>query len=142
MKSATTTFAVFTALSLSGLSPAHAADYPPLYLEMALPEYPGATVTEIGRSNDTLEDGISVTLETGASYGELRAFYEQALQDAGWALQETPAMAAMRQAGMLDNFPFNALFCKGDGTGFATNTTDFGTVRQMNISVTRGANGC
>jgi len=39
-------------------------DYPALYTQYGLPEYPGATLTYDGRTADNLSDGISLILTT------------------------------------------------------------------------------
>ena len=124
------------------LSASQAADYPPLYRDLGLPEYPQGKVTAVGRDNSNLADGISVKLQTAASQGELRAFYEEKMAALGWVLQETPAMKKMRKAGMLDKLPFRAAFCKSDGTVFQVSAQNLGASRQVSIAVNKGSNSC
>lgn len=131
------------ALLMLGIFPARAgSDYPALYRQMNLPEYPGATVTALGRDNDSLADGMRLAVRTGAGSGELRAFYEPALAGLGWTLQETPAVARLRAAGQLDRIPFAGLFCRDDGAAFQVMTMDLGAEREVRITVNQGDNGC
>ena len=117
-------------------------DYPPLYKELGLPEYPAATVAQLGRVNDSLADGLSITLETTASYGELRNFYESQLAALGWALQETVATQRMRAAGMLEAMPFLGVFCAATGTSYTVRATDMGAYRQVQLTVVAEAASC
>ena len=117
-------------------------DYPPLYKELGLPEYPAATVAQLGRVNDSLADGLSITLETTASHSELRDFYESQLAALGWALQETVATQRMRAAGMLETMPFSGVFCAATGTSYTVRATDMGTYRQVQLSVVADAASC
>lgn len=117
-------------------------DYPPLYKELGLPEYPAATVAQLGRVNDSLADGLSITLETTASYGELRNFYESQLAALGWALQETVATQHMRAAGMLETMPFIGVFCATTGTSYQVFSADMGAYRQVKLSVVADSLSC
>ena len=121
---------------------AQAADYPPLYREMGLPELPQANVTAVGRDNSSQTDGLSVKLKTAASQSELRTFFEQKMAELGWTLQETPAMKQMRKAGMLDKLPFRAAFCSNDGIVFQISALNLGASRQVSIAVNKGSNSC
>ncbi len=135
-------FALGIILLATGPVGASDLDYPQLYRDLDLPEYAGATVTGLGRSNASLADGISVTLHSESSHGVLRSYYETAMADLGWALQETVAVTRLRESGMLDQFPFNAVFCSTGNVAFQVTTVDLGTVRELSISVTDGSNSC
>ncbi|MCC0013883.1 MAG: hypothetical protein H6877_11270 [Rhodobiaceae bacterium] len=117
-------------------------DYPPLYKQMNLPELPDATITELGRDNSNLDDGMRIVLQSGMTNGELRSFYESQMADRGWTLQETMAVSRMRAAGMLDKLPFNAVFCKSGGIAYNATTVDMGSVREVDIAISQGASGC
>ena len=117
-------------------------DYPEVYRDLGLPEFQPATVVQLGRVNDSLEDGLSVWLETPATHGELRGFYEAHFDALGWALNETIAVQKMRAAGLLESMPFSAVFCGQDGTGFIVFATDMGAVRQVKISVVGDSQSC
>ena len=117
-------------------------DYPPLYRELGLPEYPTATVTNLGRANDSLADGLSITLETAASHSELRAFYESRLEALGWTLQESIGMQRMRAAGMLEAVPFSGVFCKADDTGYTVHALDRASYREVKLSVVAASASC
>ncbi len=137
--------ALLIAAALAFAAPAstsQTADYPPLYRELGLPEYPQASVTAVGRDNTSLADGLSVKLQTTASPGELRMFFEKKMMALGWVLQETIAMQKMRKAGMLDKLPFRATFCNGDGIVFQINALNLGSSRQVSIAVNKGSNTC
>ncbi len=101
-------------LSICAHLGAEELDYPELYRSLSLPEYGNAEVTELGRDNSDLHDGIRISLFTTSSHAELREFYESQMQALGWELQETPGSARMRQAGMLDQLPFAVRFSKDD----------------------------
>ncbi|GAA0783830.1 hypothetical protein E1180_09720 [Roseibium denhamense] len=124
--------------------PAASSDlsYPQVYRDLGLPELPGAKATGTGRNNSSLTDGISITLQSEASNGALRSYYEAALAERGWTLQETVAVSRMREAGMIEQFPFSAVFCGPDALAFQVNTVDLGAVRELSISVTEGSNAC
>lgn len=117
-------------------------DYPPLYRELGLPEYPAATVSNLGRANDSLADGLSITLETTASHSELRAFYESRLEALGWALQESVGIQRMRAAGMLEAVPFSGVFCKAEGTGYTVYALDRAAYREVKLSVVAASPSC
>ena len=117
-------------------------DYPSLYRELGLPEYPAATVAQLGRVNDSLADGLSITLETTASHSELRDFYESQLAALGWALQETVATQRMRAAGILQTKPFSGVFCAATGTSYTVRATDTGAYRQVQLSVVGDSASC
>jgi len=117
-------------------------DYPPLYRELGLPEYPTATVTNLGRANESLADGLSITLETAASHSELRAFYESRLEALGWTLQESIGMQRMRAAGMLEAVPFSGVFCKADDTGYTVHALDRASYREVKLSVVAASASC
>lgn len=117
-------------------------DYPPLYRELGLPEYPTATVTNLGRANGSLADGLSITLETAASHSELRAFYESRLEALGWTLQESIGMQRMRAAGMLEAVPFSGVFCKADDTGYTMHALDRASYREVKLSVVAASASC
>jgi len=53
-------------------------DYPALYTQYGLPEYPGATLTYDGRTADNLSDGISLILTTQDDPLTVGAFFENA----------------------------------------------------------------
>ena len=89
---------VASVISTMPLERARAADYPVLYRDLGLPEYPQATVEAVGRSNSNLHDGLRIKLKTQASSIELRTFFEQKLTELGWVLQETAVMRKMRKA--------------------------------------------
>lgn len=108
--------------------------YPPAYRELGLPEYGNATVTDTGRDNTSLRDGIKVTLLTRDDGTKLRAYYETEMQSRGWQLQETAASAKMRAAGMLDRLPFGAVF-KKDRMRFQVFTNPKGNGVAVHISV-------
>ncbi len=57
---------------------ASSEEYPALYKQYNLPEYPGATITYGGRTADNLADGISLTLSTVDDVQTVGAFYESA----------------------------------------------------------------
>lgn len=60
-------------------------EYPALYRQYNLPEYPGATITYGGRTADNLADGISLTLSTPDDVQTVGAFYESAFSSlSGW----------------------------------------------------------
>lgn len=117
-------------------------DYPPLYRELGLPEYPGATVSNLGRSNDSLADGLSITLETTASHSELRAFYESRLEASGWTLQESIAVQRMRAAGMLETVPFSGVFCNPTGAGYSVHAFDRLAYREVKLSIVSASASC
>lgn len=50
-------------------------DYPALYKQYGLPEYPGATIKYDGRTADSLDDGISLKLTTSDDVQTVGAFY-------------------------------------------------------------------
>ena len=50
-------------------------DYPALYKQYGLPEYPGATIEYDGRTADSLDDGISLKLTTSDDVQTVGAFY-------------------------------------------------------------------
>ena len=117
-------------------------DYPELYRELGLPEFQPATVVQLGRVNDSLEGGLSIWLETPATHGELRGFYEAQFDALAWTLNETIAVQKMRAAGLLEGIPFSAVFCGQDGTGFSVYATDMGATRQVKISVIGESPSC
>lgn len=117
-------------------------DYPPLYRELGLPEYPTATVSNLGRSNDSLVDGLSITLETTASHSELRAFYESRLEALGWTLQESIAVQRMRAAGMLETVPFSGVFCNPTGAGYSVQALDRVAYRELKLSIVEASASC
>ena len=133
---------VASVISTMPLERARAADYPVLYRDLGLPEYPQATVEAVGRSNSNLHDGLRIKLKTQASSIQLRTFFEQKMTELGWVLQETAVMRKMRKAGMLNQLPFNAAFCKNDGTVYQVTTVNLGTSRHVNITVNKGGNAC
>ena len=133
---------VASVISTMPLERARAADYPVLYRDLGLPEYPQATVEAVGRSNSNLHDGLRIKLKTQASSIQLRTFFEQKMTELGWVLQETASMRKMRKAGMLNQLPFNAAFCKNDGTVYQVTTVNLGTSRHVNITVNKGGNAC
>jgi len=53
-------------------------NYPALYQQYDLPEYPAATMTYNGRAADNLSAGISLTLTTPDDVQTVGAFYESA----------------------------------------------------------------
>ncbi len=60
--------------------------YPALYQQYNLPEYPGATITDSGRTSDNLNDGISLELTTSDDLTTIGAFYSSAFSSlAGWS---------------------------------------------------------
>ena len=122
--------------------PAGAADYPTLYRELGLPEFPQAVVQAVGRDNSNLTDGLRIQLKTPASSAKLREFFEKRMTELGWVLQETIAMKKMRKAGMLGQLPFNAAFCRSDGTVYQVTTVNLGSERHLNITVNKGSNSC
>lgn len=136
------TLALGVLLCAAGPAGSSDLDYPQLYRDLGLPEYADATITGLGRTNTSLADGISIKLQSNGSYGTLRTYYENALADLGWILKETEAVARMRKAGMLDQLPFNAVFCGPDTLAFQVTTTDRGPVRELSISVVQGSNSC
>ena len=133
---------VASVISTMPLERARAADYPVLYRDLGLPEYPQATVEAVGRSNSNLHDGLRIKLKTQASSIQLRTFFEQKMTELGWVLQETASMRKMRKAEMLNHLPFNAAFCKNDGTVYQVTTVNLGTSRHVNITVNNGGNAC
>lgn len=61
------------------------SEYPDLYKQYGLPEYPGATITDDGRTSDSLSDGISLTLKTSDGVQEVGSYYANKLEAlAGW----------------------------------------------------------
>ncbi len=50
-------------------------DYPALYTQYGLPEYPNGTITYDGRTADNLQDGISLTITTADGVQAAGAFY-------------------------------------------------------------------
>lgn len=54
-------------------------DYPALYQQYNLPEYPGAEITYDGRTADSLQDGISLTLTTSDDVQTVGAYFASAL---------------------------------------------------------------
>jgi hypothetical protein len=113
---------------------AHGLDYPERYKELQLPEYPNATLTDVGRNSSSLSDGISITLFTTDNSTALREYYEAEMNTRDWLLQETVATTKMRAAGMLDKLPFGAVFTKG-GMRYQifTTTVDHGTSVKITV---------
>ncbi len=69
----------------SSTETADSSNYPPLYQQYNLPEYPGATITYGGRTADNLADGISLKLSTPDDVQTVGAFYETAFSSLpGW----------------------------------------------------------
>ncbi|MFT5484445.1 MAG: hypothetical protein ACI9GW_003110 [Halieaceae bacterium] len=90
--------------------------YPDLYVEMGLPQLPGAEVIDVGRDNSTLENGMTVKLRSNFDSASLRSFFESTLTDESWVRNETIATSKMRELGVLDQLPFAAVFKKGELT--------------------------
>jgi len=109
-------------------------EYPERYRELQLPEYSNATLTEVGRNNLSLSDGISITLFTTDNGMTLREYYEAEMNTRDWQLQETVATTKMRAAGMLDKLPFGAVFTR-DGMRYQIFTTPKGNGTSVFITV-------
>lgn len=103
---------IFCFISLTMFS--QTQEYPALYKSLELPEYENAILVKKGHQEVSLRDGLRLTLETPDEYGPLRSYYEAELAAKGWELEETIATRKMREAGMLDQMPFNGVFRKGN----------------------------
>ena len=65
------------------------SDYPALWDEANLPEYPNAELTD-KREGRNLGDGVQVTLETTDTISAIKAFYDSELSSRGFSLPATP----------------------------------------------------
>lgn len=59
-------------------------DYPALYTEANLPQYPGARVTNRGVQEVSLEEQIKLKLRSQDSVEEIKAYYEEEMTALGW----------------------------------------------------------
>lgn len=60
-------------------------EYPALYKQYDLPEYPGAIIEYDGRTDDNLRDGISLKITTPDDVQTVGEFYENAFSSlSGW----------------------------------------------------------
>jgi hypothetical protein len=109
-------------------------DYPELYRSLGLPQYNNAIITELGRQNISLKDGLKIYLESPDNYATLRAYYEGELASTGWDLIETIASKKMREMGMLDQMPFGGVFKKENMT-FQIFSNRVSEVTKITISV-------
>ena len=72
-------------VSTNSSQTADGEEYPALYRQYNLPEYPGATITYGGRTADNLADGISLKLSTPDDVQTVGAFYATAFSSLpGW----------------------------------------------------------
>jgi len=63
-------------------------DYPDLYKQYNLPEYPNGEITYDGRTADNLRDGISLEVQTQDDVQTVGAFYANAFASlSGWAYE-------------------------------------------------------
>jgi hypothetical protein len=67
-----------------GMQASGGSAYPDLYRNLSLPEIDGGTVTSTGRQTTSLRDGLAITVTSGKTVDEARAFYQERLAAAGW----------------------------------------------------------
>lgn len=75
---AQTTQAQIDAAAAASTQLLNGGDYPALYEQYNLPQYPGATIVYDGRSNDNLNDGISLSLTTSDPVQTVGTFFANA----------------------------------------------------------------
>jgi hypothetical protein len=108
--------------------------YPSAYTSLNLPEYPNATITELGRTSESLKDGVKIFLESSDDYITLRSYYESEMAALGWTLQESIAVKKMREMGKLDMIPFAGVF-KKDDLVFQIFTSRVNDLTKLNIAL-------
>ena len=108
--------------------------YPSAYTSLNLPEYPNATITELGRTSESLKDGVKIFLESSDDYITLRSYYESEMAALGWTLQESIAVKKMREMGKLDMIPFAGVFEKDDLV-FQIFTSRVNDLTKLNIAL-------
>ncbi|REJ70715.1 MAG: hypothetical protein DWQ31_00195 [Planctomycetota bacterium] len=61
-------------------------DYPELYRSDGLPEYPGATLVDVGRQTTSRTDGLKLSLTTADDPATVLAFFTEQLTADGWQM--------------------------------------------------------
>lgn len=60
------------------------SEYPEIYKQAKLPEYPNAEITSAGQRDAKLEDGVSILVHTYDDIPKVAAFYDKELKKQGW----------------------------------------------------------
>lgn len=60
------------------------SEYPEIYKQAKLPEYPDAEITSSGQKDATLEEGVSIIVSTHDDIPAVAAFYDKELKKQGW----------------------------------------------------------
>lgn len=63
-------------------------DYPQLYKDGNLPEHPNVSLTDIGRQQESLRDGLSLKLESNETVRTLTEYYKSEFTSLGWTVPE------------------------------------------------------
>lgn len=79
------TFVFLLVIALSGCGKS-GMNYPELYTSEGLPQYEGATVTQVIKDGPTLKDGNLFILESSDDVKKIAAYYDKELTGLGWTI--------------------------------------------------------
>ena len=77
-------------LFLTGCVSRPSLPYPELYTQANLPQYEKAWVTNTGRQQTSLTEGIRLRLRSKKQIPDIRAYYETELAALGWTTADEP----------------------------------------------------
>jgi len=62
------------------------SNYPALYTSANLPIHPNAVVTDRGKQEESLEDGLRLTLASSDSVTSIASYFEKEMGELGWTI--------------------------------------------------------